>query len=237
MLRGETHCAPINFKPTWLHNSTFILVFPRHFYKTLQTWYSMSQSYICHKIWGVVSKISHLIKIIKVNHHHDLLHHTRSKSSIIHASACSFPSMHWREGSTAAWLTVLIHGETYSVSHLYKDKVFVPSKIWRKTNKQTNWWVLSVFLPTEFDLKLSPCVPSSGHLLDSFARAALWDSGLDYLHGTGHGVGCFLNVHEGPCGISYKTFADEPLEAGMIVSDGMAEGRAGWSCTLARKCY
>ncbi len=60
----------------------------------------------------------------------------------------------------------------------------------------------------------------SGHLLDSFARAALWDSGLDYLHGTGHGVGCFLNVHEGPCGISYKTFADEPLEAGMIVSDG-----------------
>lgn len=64
-------------------------------------------------------------------------------------------------------------------------------------------------------------VCSSGHLLDSFARAALWDSGLDYLHGTGHGVGCFLNVHEGPCGISYKTFADEPLEAGMIVSDGI----------------
>lgn len=57
--------------------------------------------------------------------------------------------------------------------------------------------------------------------MDSFARAALWESGLDYLHGTGHGVGCFLNVHEGPCGISYKTFADEPLEAGMIVSDGM----------------
>ncbi|KAJ6669047.1 hypothetical protein lerEdw1_007856 [Lerista edwardsae] len=60
---------------------------------------------------------------------------------------------------------------------------------------------------------------SWGHLLDSFARSALWDQGLDYLHGTGHGVGAFLNVHEGPCGISYKTFADEPLEAGMIVSD------------------
>jgi len=70
---------------------------------------------------------------------------------------------------------------------------------------------------------LIPAFPSPGHLLDSFARAALWESGLDYLHGTGHGVGCFLNVHEGPCGISYKTFADEPLEAGMIVSDGMAE--------------
>ncbi|XP_072280200.1 xaa-Pro aminopeptidase 1 isoform X2 [Pyxicephalus adspersus] len=60
---------------------------------------------------------------------------------------------------------------------------------------------------------------TKGHLLDSFARAALWESGLDYLHGTGHGVGSFLNVHEGPCGISYKTFADEPLEAGMILSD------------------
>ncbi|XP_075791630.1 xaa-Pro aminopeptidase 1 isoform X2 [Pelodiscus sinensis] len=60
---------------------------------------------------------------------------------------------------------------------------------------------------------------TKGHLLDSFARSALWDCGLDYLHGTGHGVGCFLNVHEGPCGISYKTFADEPLEAGMILSD------------------
>ncbi|XP_006630822.2 xaa-Pro aminopeptidase 1 isoform X1 [Lepisosteus oculatus] len=60
---------------------------------------------------------------------------------------------------------------------------------------------------------------TKGHLLDSFARSALWESGLDYLHGTGHGVGCFLNVHEGPCGISYKTFADEPLEAGMILSD------------------
>uniref|UniRef100_A0A8C5R3B9 X-prolyl aminopeptidase 1 n=1 Tax=Leptobrachium leishanense TaxID=445787 RepID=A0A8C5R3B9_9ANUR len=60
---------------------------------------------------------------------------------------------------------------------------------------------------------------TKGHLLDSFARLALWESGLDYLHGTGHGVGSFLNVHEGPCGISYKTFADEPLEAGMILSD------------------
>lgn len=73
----------------------------------------------------------------------------------------------------------------------------------------------------------TPCVLPSGHLLDSFARAALWDSGLDYLHGTGHGVGCFLNVHEGPCGISYKTFADEPLEAGMIVSDGTSLSAGG----------
>ena len=36
-----------------------------------------------------------------------------------------------------------------------------------------------------------------GHMLDVLARTALWDAGLDYLHGTGHGVGAFLNVHEG----------------------------------------
>lgn len=73
-----------------------------------------------------------------------------------------------------------------------------------------------------YEFHITALLSLPGHLLDSFARAALWEAGLDYLHGTGHGVGCFLNVHEGPCGISYKTFADEPLEAGMIVSDGMA---------------
>ena len=36
-----------------------------------------------------------------------------------------------------------------------------------------------------------------GHRLDTLARMALWDAGLDYLHGTGHGIGSFLNVHEG----------------------------------------
>ena len=34
-------------------------------------------------------------------------------------------------------------------------------------------------------------------MIDCLARTALWDAGLDYLHGTGHGVGAFLNVHEG----------------------------------------
>lgn len=58
-----------------------------------------------------------------------------------------------------------------------------------------------------------------GHVLDVFARKALWDSGLDYLHGTGHGVGAFLNVHEGPIGISPRVSNDQPLEAGMFLSD------------------
>ena len=41
------------------------------------------------------------------------------------------------------------------------------------------------------------CMKWLGFLLDSFARQHLWQIGLDYLHGTGHGVGSFLNVHEG----------------------------------------
>ncbi|XP_046542342.1 xaa-Pro aminopeptidase 1-like [Haliotis rubra] len=59
-----------------------------------------------------------------------------------------------------------------------------------------------------------------GHNLDTLARVALWEVGLDYLHGTGHGVGAFLNVHEGPCGISPRVSLSEiPLEEGMILSD------------------
>lgn len=59
-----------------------------------------------------------------------------------------------------------------------------------------------------------------GHSLDSLARTSLWSVGLDYPHGTGHGVGAYLNVHEGPCGISLRvSLTDIPLEEGMILSD------------------
>jgi len=61
---------------------------------------------------------------------------------------------------------------------------------------------------------------TKGHCLDSFARQHLWQVGLDYLHGTGHGVGSFLNVHEGPSGISWRVYPNDPgLQAGMILSD------------------
>jgi Xaa-Pro aminopeptidase len=58
-----------------------------------------------------------------------------------------------------------------------------------------------------------------GPMLDSLARAPLWEEGLDYGHGTGHGVGYFLNVHEGPQSIS-KTVPDPHMgmEPGMITS-------------------
>jgi Xaa-Pro aminopeptidase len=62
-----------------------------------------------------------------------------------------------------------------------------------------------------------------GSQLDSFARRPLWDAGLDYAHGTGHGVGSFLGVHEGPQRIapvgSSQSGGDEPLAAGMILSN------------------
>lgn len=58
-----------------------------------------------------------------------------------------------------------------------------------------------------------------GMLLDSFARKFLWDSGLDYMHGTSHGVGAFLSVHEGPMGINFRPHPDDPgLQPGMIMS-------------------
>jgi Xaa-Pro aminopeptidase len=53
--------------------------------------------------------------------------------------------------------------------------------------------------------------------IDAFARMALWRAGRDYAHGTGHGVGSYLSVHEGPQAISRR--ATEPLRAGMIVSN------------------
>jgi Xaa-Pro aminopeptidase len=62
-----------------------------------------------------------------------------------------------------------------------------------------------------------------GSQLDSFARRPLWEAGLDYAHGTGHGVGSFLSVHEGPQRISpvgsSQSGGDEPLQAGMILSN------------------
>lgn len=59
---------------------------------------------------------------------------------------------------------------------------------------------------------------TGGGQLDILARQPLWDEGLDYDHGTGHGVGCFLCVHEGPQRIS-KRGGDVALKPGMILSN------------------
>lgn len=58
-----------------------------------------------------------------------------------------------------------------------------------------------------------------GPALDAFARMSLWQVGLDYPHGTGHGVGAALNVHEGPMSISTRYHNTVGLAEGMIVSN------------------
>jgi len=59
---------------------------------------------------------------------------------------------------------------------------------------------------------------TTGHSLDILARKFLWENGLDYDHGTGHGVGAFLNVHEGPQNISKKA-TNIALQKGMVISN------------------
>ncbi|CCM01193.1 uncharacterized protein FIBRA_03241 [Fibroporia radiculosa] len=69
---------------------------------------------------------------------------------------------------------------------------------------------------------------TTGYVIDAFARRALWEDGLDYRHGTGHGIGHFLNVHEGPQGIGVRigavpvfllAYNNTPLKPGMILSN------------------
>ncbi|KAI0796341.1 Creatinase/aminopeptidase [Irpex lacteus] len=72
---------------------------------------------------------------------------------------------------------------------------------------------------------------TTGYIIDSWARKPLWEDGLDYRHGTGHGVGHYLNVHEGPQGIGIRiAYNSTPLKAGMTVSNEpgyYADGRFG----------
>ena len=67
---------------------------------------------------------------------------------------------------------------------------------------------------------------TSGGQLDSLARTALWQAGIDYEHGTGHGVGSYLGVHEGPQRIS-KRYGDVPLRPGMVISNEPGYYKAG----------
>jgi Xaa-Pro aminopeptidase len=72
---------------------------------------------------------------------------------------------------------------------------------------------------------------TKGVQLDALARQHLWAAGLDYNHGTGHGVGSYLSVHEGPQRIaaawSAQAGGDEPLQPGMILSNEPGYYKAG----------
>ena len=76
---------------------------------------------------------------------------------------------------------------------------------------------------------------ATGAQLDGIARSTLWAAGLDYGHGTGHGVGAFLNVHEGPNGISKKV--SEPLELGMVNSVEPGYYKPGWGGIRIENLY
>ena len=69
-------------------------------------------------------------------------------------------------------------------------------------------------------------VGTTGGQIDALARRPLWEAGLDYDHGTGHGVGAYLGVHEGPQRIS-KSGGGAELKPGMIISNEPGYYRAG----------
>ncbi|KAI0860990.1 aminopeptidase-like protein [Xylaria cubensis] len=61
---------------------------------------------------------------------------------------------------------------------------------------------------------------TTGYAIDCMARQFLWKEGLDYRHGTGHGVGSYLNVHEGPIGIGTRVqFSEVALSPGNVISN------------------
>ncbi len=76
---------------------------------------------------------------------------------------------------------------------------------------------------------------TDGIKLDGITRAALWQQGLDFGHGTGHGVGAFLNVHEGPNGIHGR--ASEPLVPGMVTSIEPGFYKPGWGGIRLENLY
>ena len=77
----------------------------------------------------------------------------------------------------------------------------------------------------QLELCKFPC-GASGTQLDILARSAMWREGMNYMHGTGHGVGSYLNVHEGPHQIRME-YVPAPLKAGMTVTDEPGLSLAG----------
>ena len=77
---------------------------------------------------------------------------------------------------------------------------------------------------------------TSGAALDAVARSLMWNAGLDYGHGTGHGVGAFLNVHEGPQRLSPHG-SGESLKPGMVVSNEPGYYEEGWGGIRLENLY
>lgn len=83
-------------------------------------------------------------------------------------------------------------------------------------------------------------VGTIGVQLDAITRAPLWNAGADYIHGTGHGVGAWLNVHEGPMGIGLPArghSSEQPIAAGQVLSIEPGLYREGWGGTRIENLY
>jgi Xaa-Pro aminopeptidase len=81
---------------------------------------------------------------------------------------------------------------------------------------------------------------SAGSCLDALARAPLWENGMHYDHGTGHGVGAYLNVHEGPFAIAERErrlHSVHPLRAGMVSSIEPGYYKTGWGGIRIENLY
>ena len=132
-------------------------------------------------------------------------------SAIIHYSPTNIKSQKLVEGS----IYLCDSGGHYSTGTTDITRTFVIGN--KKFNKEYKNHYTKV-LKGHIDLSMMKFpFKTRGVQLDSIARYHLWESGLDYNHGTGHGVGNFLSVHEGPQSIS-KSLTNINLEEGMILS-------------------
>lgn len=132
-------------------------------------------------------------------------------SAIIHYSPTNIKSQKLVEGS----IYLCDSGGHYSTGTTDITRTFVIGN--KKFNKDYKIHYTKV-LKGHIDLSMMKFpFKTRGVQLDSIARYHLWESGLDYNHGTGHGVGNFLSVHEGPQSIS-KSLTNINLEEGMILS-------------------
>jgi Xaa-Pro aminopeptidase len=103
------------------------------------------------------------------------------------------------------------------------------------TTRTIAWSELSAQQKSDFTITLKGMISltnvvfpvnTRGYHLDIMARKDMWRNGLNYGHGTGHGVGYFLNVHEGPMSIRQE-FNDRVIEEGMVMSNEPALYRLG----------
>ena len=143
--------------------------------------------------------------IIAYKEHGAIVHYSATKESDVELKPESFvladTGGHYLEGTTDITRTIALGSLTQEEKEMYTT-------------------VLKGHIQLEMARFLQGC---SGQSLDILARTPLWEKGLDYNHGTGHGVGYLLSVHEGPNSFRYRPSVngrnDCVLEEGMITSD------------------